>query len=341
MGLVHKIFKQQKRSDNNMPESSTILNDLNKVFIPCRTILEMEALTSLFLEYYNYDLIKEIPKSQPSSQKIIEVFRILDCKPLERIIEYFIDGVVQKLKPIVMYERDHHDRFRMGNVVAYTKTRVCLYLALHRLKLKFMFIKHFMDVFKDNEFKLNIPEEDVDLSPHIFISSFYKDYTHKNKMNLKLMLSTKRVSERVSKLIDLKDIITNEDIINAITFKKYLDDNNRIKFIMREIKASIFVCKVMFAQIDISDPFSEGKEVMVDAEEFMINQDFIPVLIPAISNAYSGSNRNQLEDLFRAYEFMMKRVLEGINYAIGIASGGQILLDLEDTIFNSGNIFEF
>lgn len=323
-----------------MPESSDILNDLNKVFIPCRTILEMEALTSLFLEYYNYDLIKEIPKSQPTSQKIIEIFRILDCQPLERLIEYFIDGVVHKLKPIVMYERDHHDRFRMGNVVAYTKTRVCLYLALHRLKLKFMFIKHFMDIFKGNEFKLKITEEQGELAPHLFISSFYNDYTHKNKMNLKLMLSSKRVSERVSKLIDLKDIITNEDIINAITFKKYLDDNNRIKFIMREIKASIFVCKVMFAQMDVFDPFSEGKEIMVDAEDFMINQDFIPVLIPAISNAYSGGNKAQLEDLFQAYDFMMKRVLKGINYAIKLASGGQILLDLEDTIYNSGNIFD-
>ena len=323
-----------------MPESSVILNDLNKVFIPCRTILEMEALTSLFLEYYNYDLIKEIPKSQPSSQKIIKIFRILECKPLERIIEYFIDGVVSKLKPVVMYERDHHDRFRMGNVVAYTKTRVCLYLALHRLKLKFMFIKHFMDNFKNNDFKLNIPEESEDLAPHMFISSFYKNYTQKNKMNLKLMLSSKRISERVSKLLDLKDIIINDDIINAITFKKYLDDNNRIKFIMREIKASIFVCKVMFAQMDVFDPFSEGKEVMVDAEEFMINQDFIPVLIPAIANAYSGSNKAQLEDLFRAYNFMMKRVLEGINYAIAIASGGQIVLDLEGNIYNSGNLFD-
>jgi hypothetical protein len=323
-----------------MPESSVILNDLNKVFIPCRTVLEMEALTSLFLEYYNYDLIKEIPKSQPSSQQIIEVFRILDCQPLENIIKYFIDGVVQKLKPITMYERDHHDRFRMGNVVAYTKTRVCLYLALHRLKLKFMFIKHFMDTFKKNGYKLNVPEEQGDLAPHIFISSFYEDYTHKNEMNLKLMLSSKRVSERVSKLIDLKDIITNEDIINAITFKKYLDDTNRIKFIMREIKASIFVCKVMFAQMDVFDPFTEGKELMVDAEDFMINQDFIPVLIPAISNAYAGTNQAQLEDLFRAYDFMMKRVLGGINYAIEIASGGQILLDLEGTIYNSGNIFE-
>jgi len=323
-----------------MPESSDILNDLNKVFIPCRTILEMEALTSLFLEYYNYDLIKEIPKSQPTSQKVIEIFRILDCQPLERLIEYFIDGVVHKLKPIVMYERDHHDRFRMGNIVAYTKTRLCLYLALHRLKLKFLFIKHFMDIFKDNEFKLNKPEEQVDLGPHLFISSLYKDYTHKNNMNLKLMLSSKRVSDRVSKLLDLKDIITNEDIINAITFKKYLDDNNRIKFIMREIKASIFVCKVMFAQIDVFNPFSVGTETMINAEEIMLNQDFIPVLIPAISSAYSENKKVQLEDLFRAYEFMMRRVLEGINYAIEIASGGQILLDLEDTIYNSGNIFD-
>ncbi|GAH13334.1 unnamed protein product, partial [marine sediment metagenome] len=35
-----------------------------------------------------------------------------------------------------------------------------------------------------------------------------------------------------------------------------------------------------------------------------------------------------------------KRVLEGINYAITIASGGQILLELDETIYNSGNIFE-
>ena len=57
-----------------MPESSEILNDLNKVFIPCRAVLEMEALTSLFLEHYNYDLIKEIPQSQPESQKVIKIF---------------------------------------------------------------------------------------------------------------------------------------------------------------------------------------------------------------------------------------------------------------------------
>ncbi|MFX0031667.1 MAG: hypothetical protein ACFFGP_08005 [Promethearchaeota archaeon] len=324
-----------------MPESGTILYDLNKVFIPCRTVLEMEALTALFLEYYNYDEIKELPKSQPSSQKLIEFYRVIDCRPLERIIEYFIDVVVSKLKPIVMYERDHHDRFRMGNVVAYTQTRVCLYLALHRLKLKFLLIKNFMDKFKAKNYKLDLSEDQKGLSAHHFLSAFYKEYYDKNKMNLKLMLSTKRVSERVSELMDTSQTITNEDIINAITFKKFLDDKNRIKFIMREIKASLFVCKIMFAKMDVFTPFTVAKETMIDAEEIMINQDFIPALIPAMSNCIAESNLPQLEDCFRAFEFMMNRVLEGINNAVEIASGGQINLELDGTIYNTGNIFQF
>ena len=323
-----------------MPESGTILYDLNKVFIPCRTVLEMEALTSLFLEYYNYYEIKELPQSQPSSQKLIEKFRVIDCEPLERIIEYFIDVVVSKLKPIVMYERDHHNKFRMGNVEAYTKTRLCLFFALHRLKLKLLIIKNFMDKFKENNYKLDLSEDQESLGAHTFLSTFYKDYYKKNKMNLKLMLSSKRMSERVSKLMDTSKTITNKDIINAITFKKFLDDKNRIKFIMKEIKASLFVSKIMFAQMDVYNPFTIGKETMIDAEEMMISQDFIPELIPAISRCYAGEGMTQLEDCFRAYEFMMNRVLEGINYAVEIASGGQINLDLEGTIYNTGNIFE-
>ncbi|MFW9901946.1 MAG: hypothetical protein ACFFDY_11800 [Candidatus Thorarchaeota archaeon] len=323
-----------------MPESGTILYDLNKVFIPCRTVLEMEALTSLFLEYYNYDEIKELPQSQPSSEKLIEKFHVINVEPLEHIIEYFINVIVSKLKPIVMYQRDHHDRFRMGNVEAYAKTRLCLFLALHRLKLKFLIIKNFMDKFKGKKYNLDISGDKEHLGAHEFLSTFYDDYYEKNIMNLKLMLSSKRMSERVSRLMDTSKTITNEDIINAITFKKFLDDKNRIKFIMKEIKASLFVCRVMFAQIDVYNPFTLAKEIDVDAEEMMISQDFIPELIPAISQCYAEQHMPQLEDCFRAYEFMMHRVLEGINYAVEIASGGQIILDIDSTIYNTGNIFE-
>jgi hypothetical protein len=323
-----------------LPESGTILYDLNKVFIPCRTVLEMEALTSLFLEYYNYDDIKELPQSQPTSQKLIEKFHVIECHPLEHIIEYFIDVVVSKLKPIVMYAREHHDRFRMGNVEAYTKTRLCLFFALHRLKLKFLIIKNFMDKFKNNNYKLESSKDQSSLGAHSFLSAFYEAYYQKNEMNLKLMLSSKRMSERVSGLMDTSTTITNEDIINAITFKKFLDDKNRIKFIMKEIKASIFVCRVMFAQMDVYNPFTLAKEVNINAEDIMISQDFIPELIPAISQCYADNHTQQLLDCFTAYEFMMNRVLEGINYAIEIASGGAIILDLDTTIYNTGNIFE-
>jgi hypothetical protein len=300
----------------------------------------MEALTSLFLEYYNYDDIKELPQSQPSSQKLIEKFHVIECEPLEHIIEYFIDVIVSKLKPIVMYERDHHDRFRMGNVVAYTKTRLCLYFALHRLKLKFLIIKHFMDSFRKRDFLLDPAEDLGDTGSHSFLAAFYRDYYKKNKMNLKLMLSSKRMSERVSELMDTSKTITNEDIIHAITFKKFLDDKNRIKFIMKEIKASIFVCRMMFAQMDVYKPFRIKDEAMIDIEEMMMSQDFIPELIPAISRCYAGESATPLEDCFTAYEFMMNRTLEGINYAVELASGGQIHLGLEDTIYNTGNIFE-
>ena len=108
---------------------------------------------------------------------------------------------------------------------------------------------------------------------------------------------------------------------------------------MKEIKASLFVCKIMFAKMDVHNPFTLGKEAMIDAEEIMISQDFIPALVPAISRCFAEEKMSQLEDCFKAHDFMMKRVLEGINYAADIASGGQIKLELEETIYNTGNIF--
>jgi hypothetical protein len=197
-----------------------------------------------------------------------------------------------------------------------------------------------MDRFRDNKFELNLSEDQKNLGAHAFLLAFYKDYYKKNKMNLKLMLSSKRMSERVSKLMNTSDTITNEDIINAITFKKFLDDKNRIKFIMKELKASLFVCKIMFAQMDVHNPFTIADETVFNVEEMMISQDFIPALIPAISKCYARESITPIKDCFTAYEFVMNRVLEGINNAFDLASGGQIQLELDQTLYNTGNIFD-
>ncbi len=321
-----------------MPESNDILYDINSVFIPCRTILEMEVLTSLLLESKNYNLLKDIPTSHPTSQDLIKLYNVAGIEPLERILKHFVDVIIEKLKPIVMYQRNFHDRFRMGNVIANSKTRLCLLLALHRLKLKFLIMKDFLDKFERDKYSL-IKFQKSDNINLDFIEVFYDYYYDKNRMNLKLMLSSKRTSERVNKLLDTSKSITNDDIFNAITFKKISDNNVRIKFIMREIKASLFLCKMMFAKMDVYHPFSIGKQLDVDYEEMMISQDFIPILLPAINKCMREKNFDQLDQCLKAFNFMLNNTLDGINYAIEIASAGQINLEQNEVIFTTGNIF--
>jgi len=322
-----------------MPESSSILNDMNKVFIPCRTVLEMEALTSLYLATFNYDQIKELPYTRPSSLKLTEIFRVRDNPPYASIIDFFINVAVRKVKPIAMYAREHHDRYRMGNVIPYTKTRVYIFLALHRLKLKFLIIKNFLNKFRDNLFQLEDLNNENDLENNTLLSALYKEYYNKNKMNLKLMLPKKKVSERVSKLLNNKDSITTDKIMHMAATKFYSEDKDKIKFIMREIKASLFVCKLIFAQMDVINPFTRAQETMINVEEIMISNDFIPELIPAMSKCLSENNLTQFNECFNAFEFLIERVLAGINNAIEIASSGLLKIGLDETLYNTGNIF--
>lgn len=311
-----------------MPESNVLLNEINRVFIPCRTVLEMEILTSLLLENKNFDQIKHVPESQPSSEKLIEIYQVTGIDPLERIITHFTDVILNKLKPIVMYQRDFSQRYRRGNVSPYSKTRLCLFLALHRLKLKLLIIKKFIKNIDPKNFK------ETNL-----IKELYKYYYDKNEMNLKLMLSTKRVSDRVKNLMDREKIIENKDILNAISFKVHLNDKERIKFIMRDIKASLFICKLMFAKMDVLTPFSKAKDPTINPEELLISQDFIPELIPAISKNIKQNNPRHLQKLIKAFNFMMDNIFESVNNAVEIASGGDITLEEDETMFTLGNIF--
>ncbi len=51
-------------------------NNLSKTFVPCRSVLEMEILTSLFLATSNYENIKELPLTNPSSSNLIKILKI-------------------------------------------------------------------------------------------------------------------------------------------------------------------------------------------------------------------------------------------------------------------------
>ena len=161
----------------------------------------MEAIISLYLLNSNYEKIKDVPESRPSSERLVDILAVRDQQLFVDIIDYFINRAIPKVKPIVMYARDHHDRIRMGNVSPYAKTRVCIYLALHRLKLKFLIIKNFIDKFKSSNNSLDFIHDDELEEEMSFLTALAKDYYKKNKMNLRLMIQKRRVSERVQKLL--------------------------------------------------------------------------------------------------------------------------------------------
>ncbi len=303
----------------------------------------MEVLTSLFLIKSTYDEIKELPETRPSSEKLINVLGVNGKESFKNAVKYFNSYVIPKIKPIVMYQRMHHDTQRMGNVIPNAKTRVCLYFALHRLKLRFLLIKNFVDEFKSNKFQLkskNIGETEIESEldeKETFLSAFSEFYFNKNELMLKSMIPKNKASKRVKKLLNNEDSITSEQLLIMATFQADPEKPNVIKFLMRDIKASIFVCKLIFAKMDLLNPFSHLEEIL-DIEELMISNDFIPELIPAISKNLQIGNEIQVKECVKAFDFLMDAVLNSINKVIEISSGGQIQIGIYDTIYNSGDL---
>ncbi|GAH09332.1 unnamed protein product, partial [marine sediment metagenome] len=141
--------------------------------------------------------------------------------------------------------------------------------------------------------------------------------------------------DRVKNLMYIKDRIIGEQIINMATFESPSKDDIQINFIMRGIKASLFVSKLLFAKIDILNPFQEASEMEIEIEETMINNDFIPELIPVISNYFAANDIRHLEEYYKIFEFLMNKVLDGINYSLRIASGGQINIGRDNFLYNT------
>lgn len=263
-----------------------------------------------------------------------------DNEAQKQIIGYFIDIALPKLKSITMYARNHHNHMRRGNVTPNVKTRKCLFLALHRLKVKFLIIKNFMEIFRKSKEGLSVFFQEKDEGEITFFNALKTYYYRKNKQNLEAMLPTDNISRRVKHLLKTRSAITNERLLKMATYEFSHEEKNIIGLIMREIKASLFICNFMFVKIDVRDPFNRGVDINIDEEEFMISQDFLPELLPAISNSYEKKEYLQLKDLFSAFNFIMNKVLDGINYAYEIASEGSIILDLNQLYYHAGKTFE-
>lgn len=308
-------------------------NDLNSVFIPCRAILEMEAVIGTYLADANYDFIKDLPQSRPSSEQLLEILHASDDHAYERIVDYFLNTLVSKMKSVVLYERDHHSAARRGNVASYAKSRACLYFALHNLQVKFLLVKRFFDVFrgKTDPFprvgRINSKQQGSLLQ--VFGAEYYSQYS----AIVRDMLPQTQASKMPSQLLSVPGAITSEKIIQLLTNLPADEENNKIKFLMRGVKASLFICNLMFAHIDIDQPFSRNKYADLDPGELMYSQDFLPELIPAISARVAEKNEDALNQLYAAFDQLMTAVLEGISGAFAVASGEELKIPLTAPLY--------
>ncbi|MEJ2250565.1 MAG: hypothetical protein P8Y97_13045 [Candidatus Lokiarchaeota archaeon] len=173
-----------------------------------------------------------------------------------------------------------------------------------------------------------------------FLEILKEYYLEKNGVMLKIMLPKQKIPERVNKLRESKKSITTKQVLEMATPGFDFEYSHIIKYVMRELKASIFVSKLMFSKIDIDNPFVCKKDPQMNIEEIMISNDFIPDLLNGMSKAFNESDPIKFSELYKAFKFLMVRVFEGINYAILLASGNQMELDIYDTIYDSGDIFD-
>ncbi len=327
----YKIFQ-------NYHVTSSINNkanvDRNKVFIPFRPVFEMEVLISLYLVNKNYEDIKPLTSKLLDIEDLMVVFGIEKGTIYHDIVDRFYI-LLNRLKPLSLNERDHHDRRRYGNVNAYSKSRIPAFFAIDRIKVKFLMLKRLLDQLKKNDYDLTIFPKYYKVDVPTLETILFKEYYARTMEYFNIVTPQKEFVE--NKRPTLRGIDTSK-LELMCGYVSQTDLHSGINFMMRGIKASLFVSEVIFRHLDIPNPFEHRDGHMINVADTILDNAFIPELIPAISNAIANKNVGQLNDLHQAFNFLMARVINGLNNAIDIASNKQISLGEEQILYYTGNV---
>ena len=318
---------------------NTLMIDINRVFIPCRPILELEVMSSILLLYTTYRNIEKVIRNNPNPKDFCKLIDIQDEMFKNIVDRYYV--VHNRLKPIQMrnrWQRTSQRHRRIGSVDAYTASRVPLFFALDRLKVKYLLIKNFFYHLAEHKFDLHFYTPVSENVPVTVIDYLNDYYFHSSLKYFDLISPKKTISRNTRKLFSSR--ISSDMLRLMVSYVRKESPNSGINFMMRGIKSSLFVSKFLFMKLDVPQPFVFSGDHMIDAEKIMIGTDFLPDLLVNISNALYEGNYDLSLDLFNAFEFMMERVLKGINNAVGIASNQRINLGLNGIQYSSGGIFQ-
>ncbi len=318
---------------------NTLMVDINRVFIPCRPILEMEVMSSILMVNTNYADMQKMIWNNPSPKEFCRLLKIKDEMFRDIVDRYY--NVHNRLKPIGMRNRWQKTSFkhrRIGSVNAYTASRVPLFFALDRLKVKYLLTKNFFFQLTKHNFDLQFYtpiSENVPITTKDYLSDYF---FHSSIQYFDLISPKKTVSANTRKLFSSR--ISSEMLRIMLSYVHKEAPNSGINYMMRGIKSSLFVCQFLFMKLDVAQPFVFAGDHMIDAEKIMVGSEFLPDLLVNISDALLDGKYELLVDLFQAFDFMMTRVLMGINNAVSIASNDRIKIALNEIQYSSGGIFQ-
>ena len=315
--------------------------DLNSVFIPFRPVLEMELLVSQFLVHENYATISKKAHLQPDYGEMQTALCVDKGGNLNHDILDRFYHLVHHIKPIILPAREHHDRVRYGNVNAYTRSRIAGFYALDHFKFKILLLKKFLTTLSASYYNLaalqNIRGK-VDLSELDLGTALYQEFHARSMEYFKLISPEKELAARHKNVFKSVSFSALEKMCCFSTDEK---SDNKINYIMRSLKSSLYVCTVIFSHMDVPHPFDHKDSHVIDFEQKLLSPDFIPKLITSMTTALKRQKYFLLADLHKAFDFLIDRMLDGINQAIKVTANYQIHLEREQTLYYVGNLLDF
>lgn len=312
--------------------------DTNNVFIPFRPVFEMELVISLYLVHSNLNEIALNPALLSNKKDFQNVLNLEENSLAKDMIDRFYI-IIEKLRPISSRTRKTYSFRRIGNVNAYTKSRIPAFFALDHLKFKILLLRNFLKALKINNFDLTIFPKYIESREKTLEAILFQEYFSRSIEYFKLISPKKEfIGRRKHKTLHGVDTESLEPMWSYICKTSY---NPEMNYILRGIKSNLFVINTIFAYMDVPNPFEYKDGHVLEVFKSLTNPDFIPKLIPSMSEALITRNFTQLEDLYQAFEFFMVRILEGIKNAVKISSNNLINLEENQTIYYTGNLLNF
>lgn len=334
MNMSHKLGVVGLGTYPDIISQNTYTTDLNRVFIPFRPILEAELMISGILAVRNFEFISSIPFKSLDTEKIMKDLELDENHLFYKILERFFI-VVHRLIPIASrLGPNRKNELRYGNVNAYTESRIPLFYAIDRFKVKLLILKNFFSTLRKNHYNLK----------------YFPSYARKENKSLYNILFAEYY-ERMLKYFQTivwepsykkKYLNSYEDVNFRVLYELHSFQQkssvSKINYIIRGLKSSLFISQLLFQVCDIPQPFETANGAV---ESLILNRDFIPGMINIMNMAYRIGDMVRLREIVDMFLAYLDKILHGINNGVYSASNHQMELGLDETIYYTGDILEF